>query len=173
VRLEDLRKAIAYVPQETTILNSSVAQNITLDLDSENFNQSNMDYALRAANLEEWASQLPSGLFSKLNEDGSNLSGGQRQRIGIARALYSRPELLILDEATSSLDPISESEITESIMKISTEACVIIIAHRLSSIREVDEIIYLKSGKIAARGKFDELRRDFKDFENQAQAMGL
>jgi ABC-type multidrug transport system fused ATPase/permease subunit len=161
------------VPQETTILNSSVAQNITLDLESENFNQSNMKHALRAANLEEWANQLPNGLFSKLNEDGSNLSGGQRQRIGIARALYSRPELLILDEATSSLDPISESEITESIMKISTEACVIIIAHRLSSIRDVDEIIYLKNGKIAARGKFDELRRDFKDFEKQAQAMGL
>lgn len=164
---------IAYVPQETTILNSSVAQNITLDFESENFNQSDMEYALRAANLEKWANHLPNGLFSKLNEDGSNLSGGQRQRIGIARALYSRPELLILDEATSSLDPVSESEITESIMKISTEACVIIIAHRLSSIREVDEIIYLKSGQIVARGKFDELRRNFKDFEKQAQAMGL
>lgn len=164
---------IGYVPQETTILNASVAQNITLDLESESFNESNMEHALRAANLEEWANQLPSGLFSKLNEDGSDLSGGQRQRIGIARALYSRPELLILDEATSSLDPISESEITESIVKISKEACVIIIAHRLSSIRGVDEIIYLKGGQIAARGTFDELRRDFKDFEKQAQAMGL
>jgi ABC-type bacteriocin/lantibiotic exporter with double-glycine peptidase domain len=164
---------IGYVPQETTILNSTISQNITLDFDSEKFDSENMEYALRSANLAEWIDGLPNGINSLLTENGSNLSGGQRQRIGIARALYTRPELIILDEATSSLDPLSESEITSAILKISNQACVIIIAHRLSSVRSVDEVIYLRDGKIAARGKFDDLRRDFEDFDKQAQAMGL
>jgi ABC-type bacteriocin/lantibiotic exporter with double-glycine peptidase domain len=116
---------------------------------------------------------LPDGLDSVLADKGSNLSGGQRQRIGIARALFTKPTILILDEATSSLDSSIEAGISDSLHSLRGEITVIVIAHRLSSIMKADEIIYIESGKILASGDFDQLRKLVPDFDMHARLMGI
>ena len=97
------------------------------------------------------------------------MSGGQRQRLGIARALFTNPKLLVLDEATSSLDGITESEISKSVAALSGEVTVIIIAHRLTTVRNVDKVVYLDKGKILSCGTFNEVRTKVPDFEVQAK----
>ncbi|MFM7978495.1 MAG: ATP-binding cassette domain-containing protein, partial [Candidatus Fonsibacter sp.] len=101
------------------------------------------------------------------------LSGGQRQRLGIARALITKPEILVLDEATSALDSETENAITKSLEQIRKEASLIIIAHRLSTVRNSDQIIYIDKGKIMAIGEFDEVVKAVPDFAKQAHLMGL
>jgi ABC-type glutathione transport system ATPase component len=137
------------------------------------FNQENLEHALRISKLDKWVETLDNGVHSYLNHDGNNLSGGQRQRIGIARALYSRPKLVFFDEATSSLDAATEMEIADSISDLANEVSVILIAHRLSSIKKSDMVVYIDRGKIVAQGTFDEVRNLVPDFDHQAQLMGL
>jgi ABC-type multidrug transport system fused ATPase/permease subunit len=108
-----------------------------------------------------------------VGDKGTKLSGGQRQRLGIARALVSKPKLLILDEATSSLDGKSEADISDSINEFRGEVTTLIIAHRLSTIRTADQVIYMNKGKIEFIGTFDEVRRNVPEFDNQAKLMGL
>ena len=123
--------------------------------------------------LKELIDELPLGLDSELSDNGSNLSGGQRQRIGIARALFTNPKILILDEATSSLDGSTEASISESLLMLRGEITVIVIAHRLSSIMRADEILYIESGKAIASGDFNELRSLVPNFDSQASLMGI
>jgi ABC-type multidrug transport system fused ATPase/permease subunit len=108
-----------------------------------------------------------------VGDRGTKLSGGQRQRLGIARALVSKPKLLILDEATSSLDGKSEADISDSINEFRGEVTTLVIAHRLSTIRNADKVIYMNKGKIEYSGTFDEVRRNVPEFDNQAKLMGL
>ena len=129
--------------------------------------------ALKIAQLDDFVSLLPDGLDSKVGEKGAKLSGGQRQRLGVARSMFTKPKLLVMDEATSSLDGKTESELSEAIAMLKGHVTVIIIAHRLSTIRNVDTIIYLDEGKIVAQGTFDELRASVPDFDEQAKLMGL
>jgi ABC-type bacteriocin/lantibiotic exporter with double-glycine peptidase domain len=164
---------ISYVPQNTVILNGTLVENITLDFGANEFNQENLEHALRISKLDKWVETLDNGVHSYLNHDGNNLSGGQRQRIGIARALYSRPKLVFFDEATSSLDAATEMEIADSISDLANEVSVILIAHRLSSIKKSDMVVYIDRGKIVAQGTFDEVRNLVPDFDHQAQLMGL
>jgi ABC-type multidrug transport system fused ATPase/permease subunit len=108
-----------------------------------------------------------------VGDRGTKLSGGQRQRLGIARALVSKPKLLILDEATSSLDGKSEADISDSINEFRGEVTTLVIAHRLSTIRNADKVIYMNKGKIECIGTFEEVRRNVPEFDNQAKLMGL
>jgi len=116
---------------------------------------------------------LPNGLNTQTGDRGTRLSGGQRQRLGIARAMFTRPLLLILDEATSSLDGETEANITDSVQKMRGEVTVVMIAHRLSTVRHADLVVYMESGKVVATGNFDEVRKLVPNFDKQAQLMGL
>ena len=123
--------------------------------------------------LDEFISILPAGVNTEVGERGAKLSGGQKQRIGIARALYTKPKLLILDEATSSLDGQTEAVIAESIANMRGTMTLIVVAHRLSTVLKADKVVYLDSGKIIFEGTFNEVRKNVPDFDRQAKLMGL
>jgi ABC-type multidrug transport system fused ATPase/permease subunit len=165
--------AISYVPQDVMIVNGSIRENIALGYPIELASDERVMAALKLAHLDEFISELPSGIDTYVGERGAKLSGGQRQRLGIARALFSKPKLLVLDEATSALDGNTEALIAKSISELASDVTVIIIAHRLSTIKSVDKIAYLESGRIKKIGTFEEIRRDIPDFNNQANLMGL
>jgi len=164
--------SIGFVPQDVWIIDGSIRDNILLGRDEHVSNEA-MSAAISNADLTDFIESLPRMLETVVGNDGQALSGGQRQRIGIARALLSRPSILVLDEATSSLDSNSEQSISSSIAKLSQEITVIVIAHRLSSIREFKDIVYMDKGKILAKGTFAEVCARVPDFELNAKAMGL
>jgi ABC-type multidrug transport system fused ATPase/permease subunit len=165
--------AIAYVPQDVLIVNGTIRENVSLGYETRGEDESLVWDALRIASLDKLVESLPEGLDTEVGDRGTRFSGGQRQRLGIARAMFSNPKLLILDEATSSLDGDSEAEITDTILNLKGNVTVLIIAHRLSSIRNADQVIYLEAGKIGGIGTFDEVRCRIPNFERQAQLMGL
>ena len=140
----------------------------------ENSEEEGLIYdALRTAQLLTFIESLPQGLDSQVGERGTKLSGGQRQRLGIARAMFTKPKLIVLDEATSALDGQTESDISSSILELKGSATVLMIAHRRSTVRFADLVVYLDGGKILAKGTFDEVRMRVPNFEKQAQLMGL
>jgi ABC-type multidrug transport system fused ATPase/permease subunit len=165
--------AVAYVPQDVTILSGSIKENVCLGYSPNLIDTERVWEAIRFAQLEEFVSALPAQLETQVGEFGAQLSGGQRQRLGIARALVSKPKLLILDEATSSLDGKSEADISDSINEFRGEVTTLIIAHRLSTIRTADQVIYMNKGRIEFVGTFDEVRKNVPEFDNQAKLMGL
>jgi ABC-type multidrug transport system fused ATPase/permease subunit len=121
----------------------------------------------------EFVVALPDGIHTIVGERGARLSGGQKQRLSIARALYTNPKLIILDEATSSLDGKTEAMLSSAISNLKTGATIIAIAHRLSTVQHADRIIYLESGKIQAIDTFENLCAAFPAFKQQAEQMGL
>jgi len=129
--------------------------------------------ALKVAHLDQFVANLPLGIDTQVGERGAKVSGGQRQRLGIARAMFTRPRLLVLDEATSSLDGETEASISEAIQAMRGSITVILIAHRLSTVRNADIVVYLSEGKVLATGSFDEVRKAVPDFNRQALLMGL
>ena len=116
---------------------------------------------------------MPEGLDSAVGERGNRISGGQRQRLGIARALVTNPRLIILDEATSSLDSKTESSISETLATLHGKVTVILVAHRLSTIKSMDKVIYLDKGRLIASGSIEEVRLKVPDFDLQANLIGL
>jgi ABC-type multidrug transport system fused ATPase/permease subunit len=166
-------KEIAYVSQNVSIINGTVRENLEIGFDKYTYNESELWRALELSQLDRFVKQLYLGLDSEVGEYGSSLSGGQRQRLGIARALVSNPTLLILDEATSSLDGKTESELSEAIQSLKGRVTTVIIAHRLSTIRDADKILYFENGKVAKSGTFTDLRNSIPDFDEQARLMGL
>ena len=165
--------ATGYVPQDISIVNGTIWENITLGF---NFHQNHEPYiwkALELAQLDQYVKSLPEGLNTKVGEKGFKLSGGQRQRLGIARALFTQPKLLVLDEATSALDGATESDIAEAIKSLKGKVTVILIAHRLSSVRDADQVVFMAKGKIEAYGTFTQVRKIAPDFDKQANLMGL
>jgi ABC-type multidrug transport system fused ATPase/permease subunit len=165
--------AIAYVPQDVQISNGTIRSNICLGFEISDVKDEFIWSSLEKAQLSDFVSTLPKKLDSNIGDKGSKLSGGQRQRLGIARALVTNPKLLVLDEATSSLDGETELNISEAITNLRGQVTVLLIAHRLSSIRECDQIFYLEDGEIKAKGNFNEIRNLIPDFNRQAELMGL
>jgi len=165
--------ALGYVPQNVPILKGSIFSNVSLGFGDSEDNRELARDALSAAQLESFINSQELGIDTVITEGGLNLSGGQRQRIGIARALFTKPKLLILDEATSSLDGITENEISRSISALKGNITLVVIAHRLSTIRNADLVIYLEKGEVISRGTFEEVRSSVPDFESQASFMGL
>ena len=165
--------SVGYVPQDVFIENSTVKENICLGFDPKTVSDQLVWDALKLADLSEFIEGLDGQLSYKISDAGKNLSGGQRQRLGIARALLTKPKIVIFDEATSALDAETENRVSESIMKLTGECTVIFIAHRLSVVRSADMIYYLDKGKIVNQGTFEELRKLNTDFNNQANFMGI
>jgi ABC-type bacteriocin/lantibiotic exporter with double-glycine peptidase domain len=164
---------IGYVPQNVSLIGQSLLENIALGVPFHEINQLNVERAVERAALTDLVKSLPLGLNTLVGENGYNFSGGQRQRLGIARALLTKPKIVIFDEATSALDAETENRVSESIMKLTGECTVIFIAHRLSVVRSADMIYYLDKGKIINQGTFEELRKLNADFNNQANFMGI
>jgi ABC-type multidrug transport system fused ATPase/permease subunit len=154
-KIKDLRKLMGVVTQEPILFNDTVKANISLgNLDAAD--ESIID-AAKIANAHQFITNKENGYLSSVGDRGSKLSGGEKQRITIARAVLKNPPILILDEATSSLDTESEKWVQDAIHKLMKDRTSIIIAHRLSTIKNADEIIVLHKGQIAERGKHDEL----------------
>ena len=160
-------ESFGYVPQDTHVSSASIAGNVALEWDSEVIDFDKVRSALRVANLEEY---LDSNLEDKrLNENFNRMSGGQRQRLGLARALYRDSKLLVLDEATSSLDAITEHKVMETVNLLRGNTTVIIVAHRLSTIQDSDQVIYLGDGKVLGIGTFSELESSLPEFKEQVR----
>jgi ABC-type multidrug transport system fused ATPase/permease subunit len=164
---------MGYVPQETIVANATIRENVALGIPLEAIDDEFVWAALERAHLAEFLRHERDGLDTYVGEDGMRLSGGQRQRLGIARALYTRPRLLVLDEATSALDAETEQAITRTIAELEGEVTQVIIAHRLSTVRNCDSIAYLEHGEVLAHGTFDEVRVLVPKLERQAALMGL
>lgn len=165
--------AISYVPQDVVITTGTIRENISRGYPIAEATDELVMSAIRVAHLEEFIKGLPDGIDTQVGERGAKISGGQRQRLGIARAMFTQPHLLVLDEATSSLDGETEASISEAIHALRGYTTVVIIAHRLSTVRNADTVVYLSNGEVLATGTFDEVRKAVPNFDNQAKIMGL
>ena len=165
--------AISYVPQDVAITQGTIRQNVALGFDEESQNDEWIHRVLKLAQLEDFVESLPNGLDTLMSERGGNISGGQRQRLGIARALFTNPRILVLDEATSALDGETEFAISTAISSLKGNTTVVVIAHRLASVRNCDEVLYLENGSALAIGSFEQVRKQVPNFEKQAFLMGL
>jgi ABC-type multidrug transport system fused ATPase/permease subunit len=165
--------AVSYVPQDVIISNATIRENVSLGYPVELAKDEIVWRALELAQLDEFVRELPNGLDTRVGDRGTKISGGQRQRLGIARAMFTQPKLLVLDEATSSLDGETESNISESIRHLHGKVTVVMIAHRLSTVRFADRVIYMKNGRVQAEGTFEAVRKSVPDFDRQAILMGL
>jgi ATP-binding cassette subfamily C protein len=163
----------AYVPQKVSISNLSLKENITLGYPTDLFDESQVLNVLEKTGLMDLVNSQSEGLNYIAGDHGSKLSGGQQQRLGIARALITKPKLLVLDEATSSLDSVTENDITSTLAELRGKTTMITIAHRLSTVRNADVVIYLEEGSIIASGTFEQVRKLVPNFEKQANLMGI
>lgn len=156
IQIETLREKIAYIPQETFLFSGSIYENLTLGMDNPSMEE--VVEAAKQAQAHEFINELPLRYETRLEENGANLSGGQRQRLAIARAMLKKPDILILDEATSNLDAVTERALDKTIQKFSKEMTTIFIAHRLSTIKNCDRIFVMEKGKVIEVGTHEELK---------------
>ncbi len=161
--MKDIRESISIVTQRVYIFNDSIAANVAY---GQKIDEKKVIESLKQANALDFIEELEDGIYTNINEFGTNLSGGQRQRIAIARAIYRNPQILIFDEATSALDTKSEQKITDALKNISKNKITIIIAHRLKSIEHVNRIIVLKNGTISCVGNRSELLKQCDEFKH-------
>lgn len=157
--LAEWQANIAMVPQDVYLLDNSLRENIHFTLDNDPARDEELMVVVDQAQLGDLLAELPEGLDTSVGDRGTRLSGGQRQRVGIARALFQRPRLLVLDEATSALDNETERRITSTIEALHGDVTVVVVAHRLSTVRRCDQIAFLEAGRVVAVGTFDEVRR--------------
>lgn len=148
---------IGYVPQFPYIADDTLKANVALGIQRKKIDEPRVRQCLDLANLTEFVDTLPQGINTQVGDRGIRMSGGQRQRLAIARAFYQNPQLLVLDEATSSLDTVSEKEVQQAVAHLRGKVTMLIIAHRLATVRECDEIVYIDAGRLVARGTFQEL----------------
>lgn len=159
------QRTLGYVPQQNFLADDTVTANIAFGISKTKIDQEAVEKAARIAELHDFVlNELPKGYDTLVGERGVRLSGGQRQRIGIARALYHDPDVLILDEATSALDNLTEMAIMQAVHNLSKKKTIILIAHRLSTVRKCNQIFLLEHGRLAGRGTYDELVESSEEF---------
>lgn len=169
--LRSWQKNIGYVPQQIFLADDTVARNIAFAIPDDEINHEEVIHAAKLANIHEFVSNnLPQGYDTHLGERGVRLSGGQRQRIGIARALYHSPKVLVLDEATSALDGLTENVIMDAIHSLTHKKTILLIAHRLSTVKECSLIHVLNKGNITASGTYEELMTSCTEFRKMADS---
>jgi ATP-binding cassette subfamily C protein len=151
------QREIGYVPQTVFLLDDTLRRNVALGVPDAEIDEARLRSAIRRAQLEEFVAALPGGLDTSIGERGVRISGGERQRIGVARALYHEPAVLVLDEATSALDGRTEMALIDALGTPRGETTMLIVAHRLSSVRHCDRLVVLRAGRIADVGSFDDL----------------
>jgi subfamily B ATP-binding cassette protein MsbA len=164
-KLTSLHQKIAYVTQRIYIFQDTIASNVAYGNDID---EDRVIEALKLAYAWEFVSNLSDGIYTKLDEFGHNLSGGQRQRIALARALYKKPDILILDEATSALDNKSETAIQQALEDIKETLMTFVVAHRLTTIENADEILVFRDGKVVDRGRYQDLLTNSQEFRKLA-----
>jgi ABC-type multidrug transport system fused ATPase/permease subunit len=163
------QKTLGYVPQTVFLSDGTVAENIAFGVPPDRIDRAAVERAARIAALHDFVmSEMPQGYDTHVGERGVRLSGGQRQRVGIARALYHDPSTLILDEATSALDNLTERDVMEAVRNIAGQKTIVMIAHRLSTVRNCDRIFLLRNGRVAASGRFDEVIEMDEQFRKMA-----
>ena len=163
------QRSIGYVPQQIYLADDTVEANIAFGVEARDIDPQAVECAAKIAGLHEFViNELPGQYKALVGERGVRLSGGQRQRIGIARALYHKPQVLILDEATSALDNLTEKAVMESIHSLRHDMTIIMIAHRLSTVKECDIIFLLVKGRLKAHGRFDDLAKRDEQFRSMA-----
>ncbi|MEM9571927.1 MAG: ABC transporter ATP-binding protein [Pseudomonadota bacterium] len=164
------RKSIGYVPQQIFLSDGTVAANIAFGVSDEEIDMVRVERAARIAQIHSFVvDDLPGGYQHMVGEDGVRLSGGQRQRIGIARALYDDPDLIVFDEATSALDNLTEQFVISAIEEMAGNKTLIMVAHRLSTVRNCDRIFLFENGKIVSKGGWEELEQNSVKFQTMAQ----
>lgn len=164
---------VSYLPQEVTITNGTFLENVCLGIERSEIDWKAFSTAVERAQLSDVIKQLDDGIETNLGVGGISLSGGQRQRVGLARALYSEPNILIMDEATSSLDAMTEFEVMSALDDLDLKTTVIIIAHRLSSIRKFPRILYLENGVLLGDGDLGKVREEVPAFDRQLLLSGI
>jgi len=171
--ISDYPGAVSFVPQSVQLIEGSIRENLLLGYETQFISDSALHKCLEVAQLSSIFGHSQDVLDIQVGDQGFKLSGGQRQRLGIARALVTNPKILILDEATSSLDSQVEADLSQAILSLKGKVSLVIIAHRLSTVRLADEIIYLDKGELIGRGNFETLRDSVPDFDIQAKLLGL
>jgi ATP-binding cassette subfamily B protein len=151
------QRHIAHVPQAIFLADSSIVENIAFGVPREQIDYVRISQVVEQAQLMETIEKLPDGLKTMVGERGVRLSGGQRQRIGIARALYKNADVIVFDEATSALDNETEEAVMEAIESLSSELTILIIAHRLSTLRKCTQIVELSEGRIERIGMYKDI----------------
>jgi ABC-type multidrug transport system fused ATPase/permease subunit len=165
--------AISYVPQDVLIVNGTIESNVKLGYPISLGAKGLVDECLEISQLGDLVRSLPNKTLAEVGDKGTSLSGGQRQRLGIARALFTKPRLLVMDEATSALDGETEANLSLAINSLKGRVTLVLIAHRLSTVRSADKVVYIEGGKILSVGTFDQVRLDCEGFNRQASQMGL
>ncbi|MFO7545869.1 MAG: ATP-binding cassette domain-containing protein, partial [Trueperaceae bacterium] len=169
--LPSWQKNLGYVPQQIYLTDDTVAANIALGIPQQRVDMEAVERAARMANVHDFiVEEMPEGYDTIVGERGVRLSGGQRQRVGIARALYHDPAVLVFDEATSALDGLTEESIFRAVSHLGKTKTIIMIAHRMSTVRACDLIYMLDHGRIVARGSFDQLMEQNASFRAMALA---
>jgi ATP-binding cassette, subfamily B, bacterial PglK len=170
--VRDWQRSVGYVPQSIYLLDDTVAANIAFGQKGSGIDRAAVERAARIAKLHDFVTDLPRSYDTLVGERGARLSGGQRQRVGIARALYRDPDVLVFDEATSALDNLTERAVMEAIEELGREKTIVMIAHRLTTVRRCDVIFYLEGGRVVASGSYDELLGTSTRFRALHEAMG-
>ncbi len=168
--LNSWKRCVGYVPQTIFLTDESLRRNIALGIEDGDVKESDIERAVQMAQLERLIAALPSGLDTPVGERGVRLSGGERQRVGIARALYHNPDLLVFDEATSALDHLTEAALSEAMEILHGHKTLLVVSHRLSTVRRCDRVVFLSDGRVKACGTYNELVRC--DAEFRRFAMG-
>ncbi|MBO0350646.1 ABC transporter ATP-binding protein [Phormidium pseudopriestleyi FRX01] len=165
------QRLIGYIPQSIYLCDDTLRNNIAFGIPADRINEDGIESAVESAQLTELVKSLPQGLDTLVGERGVRLSGGQRQRVGIARALYHNPEVLVMDEATAALDNQTEAGVMEAVEKLSGEKTLIMIAHRLSTVKNCDRLYFMNQGQIIDSGTYDELCQRNHKFKRMAQVI--